>query len=378
MFKQMFRGFGRKSSDKAPATMPEPINPDVAAAEAQPSQSVVVETIIPPRQPEPVAQEAKPVEPPVGPKEAPQEAGLLSGLKAAVSLTGKSIVGKIFGILEDEGEVTEDAIDEIEEVLIRADVGLDTATEISDKLRKRKAELNTSEKLMAFLKQEFTDILTPYEQANQLVYKPGAMNVYLVVGVNGAGKTTFIGKLANRYIQQGKKVMIGAGDTFRAAAEEQLEVWAERAGAGFVGAGNTKDPAAVIFDALKQGKESGADVVLLDTAGRLQNKFNLMEELRKVRKVIDQVMPEGAHFESLLVLDATTGQNALKQAEVFQEAVSLDGVVLTKLDGSAKGGVILTIAREYKLPVKMVGVGEGIDDLKDFIARDFVDALFEK
>lgn len=313
----------------------------------------------------------------VAPAQAEESKGALAGLKAAVSLTGKSIVGKIFGLLK-ESEINDDVIDEIEEVLIRADVGLDTATAISERIRKRKDELGTSEQLMAFLKQEFADILTPYEQANQLVYKPGVMNVYLVVGVNGAGKTTFIGKLANRFIQDGKTVVIGAGDTFRAAAEEQLEVWAQRAGARFIGAGDTKDPAAVMFEALKQARESGADVVLLDTAGRLQNKFNLMEELRKVRKVIDQGMPEGAHMESLLVLDATTGQNALKQASVFKETVDLSGVVLTKLDGSAKGGVILTIAKEYKLPVKMVGVGEGIDDLKDFHAREFIDALFEK
>jgi len=305
----------------------------------------------------------------------PQDA--LGSLKAAVSLTGKSLVGKIFGLLKDS-EITDDIIDEIEEILLRADVGLDTAIEITEKLHARKDELNTSERLMAFLKEEFAAILTPFEAANQLKYQPGHMNVYLVVGVNGAGKTTFIGKLANRFIQQGKKVVIGAGDTFRAAAEEQLEVWAQRAGATFVGAGKAKDPAAVIFDALKQARESNADVVLLDTAGRLQNKFNLMEELRKVRKVIEQGMPEGSVLESLLVLDATTGQNALKQASVFHEVVDLSGVVLTKLDGSAKGGVILTIAKEYKLPVKMVGVGEGIDDLKDFHTREFIDALFEK
>ncbi len=311
------------------------------------------------------------------PSESSKPDGAFAELKAAVSMTGKSIVGKIFGLLK-ESEITDEVIDEIEEVLIRADVGLDTATLITDRIRKQKDQLVTSEKLMAFLKQEFADILTPFEKANQLVYKPGAMNVYLVVGVNGAGKTTFIGKLANRFIREGRKVVIGAGDTFRAAAEEQLEVWAQRSGAGFIGAGDTKDPAAVMFEALKQARETGADVVLLDTAGRLQNKFNLMEELRKVRKVIDQGMPEGANMESLLVLDATTGQNALKQASVFKETVDLSGVVLTKLDGSAKGGVILTIAKEYKLPVKMVGVGEGIDDLKDFHAQEFIDALFEK
>ena len=315
-------------------------------------------------------------EPPKGDETKP-EGGLFASLKSAVSASSQSIVGKIFGILQDT-EVTEDAIDEIEEVLIRADVGVETATEITDKLRAKKTELNSPDKLMAFLRGEFEAILTPYANANQLSHKPGVMNIYLVVGVNGAGKTTFIGKLANRYIKQGKKVVIGAGDTFRAAAEEQLEVWAKRAGASFVGAGETTDPAAVIFDALKTAKAQNADVVLLDTAGRLQNKYNLMEELRKIRKVIDQAMPEGANLECLLVLDATTGQNAMKQASVFKEAVNISGVVLTKLDGSAKGGIVLTIAREYHLPVKMAGVGEGIDDLRDFDSREFIDGLFQR
>lgn len=349
----MFKWFGKKAP-AAPTQVMEP---------AQPLSSSVEESIETPRESVSV--------------EAPQPEGGLAGLRAAVSMTGKSIVGKIFGLLKDS-EITDETIDEIEEILIRADVGLDTATGITDKLRKQKDRIGTSDKLMELLKQEFVEILTPYEKANHLTYREGVMNVYLVVGVNGAGKTTFIGKLANQFIKQGKKVMIGAGDTFRAAAEEQLEIWAQRAGAGFVGAGNTKDPAAVIFEAIKQARDTGADVVLLDTAGRLQNKFNLMEELRKIRKVIDQGIPEGAHLESLLVLDATTGQNALKQASIFKETVDLSGVVLTKLDGSAKGGVILTIAKEHQLPVKMVGIGEGIEDLKDFNAREFIDALFEK
>lgn len=334
----MFRWFGKKPTDPTPGTLPaEGATPDTTD---------------------------------------PAPSSGLDGLKAAVSLTGKSLIGKIFGLVQ-ESEITDDTIDEIEEILLRADVGLDTATAMTDQLRKRKDELRTSQRLMTFLKSEFERILMPFEAANQLVYKPNTMNVYLVVGVNGAGKTTFIGKLANRFIREGKQVVIGAGDTFRAAAEEQLEVWANRAGARFVGAGDNTDPAAVIFEALKQGREHQADVVLLDTAGRLQNKYNLMEELRKIRKVIDQGMPEGGHLEALLVLDATTGQNALKQAQVFQEIVNLSGVVLTKLDGSAKGGVILTIAQEHQLPVKMVGVGEGIDDLKDFSPQAFIDALFE-
>lgn len=301
-------------------------------------------------------------------------------IKTAVAGTRQSLVGKIAGLvsgLSGGKPLDDETIDSIEETLIRADVGLSTATDITDKLREQRQKLKSTADVMVFLKNEFSEILSPVASENTLKFIPGAMNIYLVVGVNGAGKTTFIGKLANRFVKAGKQVIIGAGDTFRAAAEEQLEIWAQRSGAVFVGAqANNTDPAAVMFDAMKIAKEKNAEVVLLDTAGRLQNKFNLMEELRKIRRVIDKEMPEGANFEVLLVLDATTGQNALRQAEVFKEAVNLSGVVLTKLDGSAKGGVILSVAKEYGLPVKMVGVGEGIDDLKDFDTAEFMEGLF--
>ncbi len=323
-----------------------------------------------------------PVQPPVvspetTPEKSPEKSqGGFAKLKSALSLTGKNLVGQIFGIMGDSA-IDEDKIDEIEETLIRADVGLDTAVAITDRLRENKGRFNSPDALMNFLQDEFAAILSPYENANRLGFEPGRLNIYLVVGVNGAGKTTFIGKLAYRFRQEGKKVVIGAGDTFRAAAEDQLAVWAQRADADLVRKDGA-DPAAVIFEAVEMAKAQGADVVILDTAGRLQNKYNLMEELRKIRGVIDKAKPQDALLESLLVLDATTGQNALKQAEVFKEAVSISGVVLTKLDGSAKGGIVLTIAREQKLPVKMIGVGEGITDLKDFHASEFVDALFSR
>jgi fused signal recognition particle receptor len=300
----------------------------------------------------------------------------LNQLKSALSLTGQSIVGKIRGLFQDEA-ITDETLDKMEEILIRADVGLETAVWITDRVRAKKANLTTASQLMACLKEEFLALLTPFEKANALVFKPGVLNIYLVVGVNGAGKTTFIGKLAHRFVKHHHNVVIGAGDTFRAAAGEQLEIWAERAGAKIVTAGNTKDPAAVVFETLKEAKAMQADVVLLDTAGRLQNKINLMEELRKIRRIIDQGKTENAHLESLLVLDASTGQNALQQARLFKEAVDLSGVVLTKLDGSAKGGMILNIAKECQLPVKMVGVGEKIDDLQDFNPEDFINALFD-
>jgi len=308
----------------------------------------------------------------------PQEDMSSASLKTAAAVTGKSFMGKLMGVLEgiDQADM-EDVIDSIEELLLKADVGLDTSVEITDKLRKNKGQLKTREDVLNFLKNEFTQILAPYTDANLLNFTLDELNIYLVVGVNGAGKTTFIGKLAHLFMQAGQRVVIGAGDTFRAAATEQLEIWADRAGARFIGGKQNADPAAVIYDALKAAREEEASVVLLDTAGRLQNKHNLMEELRKIKKVIDKERENGtSHFESLLVLDATTGQNALKQAEVFRECVDITGVVLTKLDGSAKGGVILSIAKQFKLPVKMVGVGEGIDDLKPFDPTEFVDALF--
>ncbi len=307
--------------------------------------------------------------------EKPVEGSAFSALKNAVSLTGRTLLERITKAFDDESDIDE-RIDYLEETLIRADIGPATAATIADTLRARKGQVGSPEQLVDMLKQEFKEILAPYTQANQLSYRPGVMNVYLITGVNGAGKTTLIGKLAHRFIQQGRRVVIGAGDTFRAAAEEQLETWAKRAGAEFVAPAGTKDPAAVVFEALKQARDNNADVVLLDTAGRLQNKRNLMEELQKIRRVIEQGMPADGMLESLLVLDATTGQNGLSQASVFKEAIGLSGVALTKLDGSAKGGIVLTIAREYQLPVKLVGVGEGINDLKDFDANAFIDGLF--
>ncbi len=301
-------------------------------------------------------------------------------LTSATTVTGKSFMGKLKSVFDQAGGddfELDDIIDDIEELLIKADVGLDIAVEITDKLRKQKHQLKTQDEILAFLKNEFAQILAPFADANLLSFTLDELNIYLVVGVNGAGKTTFIGKLAHLFMQAGQRVVIGAGDTFRAAATEQLEIWADRAGALFIGGKPNADPASVIYDALKVARDEEATVLLLDTAGRLQNKHNLMEELRKIKKVIDKEMEQGSsHLESLLVLDATTGQNALKQAEVFRECVDLTGVVLTKLDGSAKGGVILSIAKEFKLPVKMVGVGEGIDDLKPFEPTEYLDALF--
>lgn len=306
-----------------------------------------------------------------------EEKGGLNKLKAALGLTGQSLINKVVALgRQSEAPLDEATLDEMEETLIQADVGLDLAVDMVDRIREN-PDIQTPEKLKTFLRDEFSKVLAFEPGANQLRYAPGQLNIYLVVGVNGSGKTTLIGKLANRFVKQGKKVILAAGDTFRAAAEDQLEIWAERSGAQLVRKDNA-DAAAVIFDSIDRAIEEQADILIVDTAGRLQNKFNLMEELKKVKQIIDRKAPEAHSFESLLVLDATTGQNALKQAEVFMEAVQLTGVALTKLDGSAKGGIILNIAKNYKLPVKLVGVGETIDDIRDFDPHDFIDGLFQQ
>ncbi len=295
-----------------------------------------------------------------------------SNLKDAVSKTSEALVESVVSVVKDSDSIDEDMLDEIEERLIRADLGLDTAVEIVEKLRKNKNKLN-GDNLKDFLKQEFIDILKS-ENSLDIQLKEGQLNIILVVGVNGAGKTTLIGKLAHRFKLQGKKVFVAAGDTFRAAAEDQLEIWSNRAGAQIVRQDGA-DPAAVVFDSIQRANDQNADILIIDTAGRLQNKFNLMEELSKIKRVIDKEA-QGQLIESMLVLDATTGQNGLKQAMVFKEAVQLTSAALTKLDGSAKGGIIIAIAKEMQLPVKLIGVGEKLEDLKDFNPDDFVEALF--
>lgn len=292
-------------------------------------------------------------------------------LKKTIEKTSESLVGNVVSRLQDEEEFDEFILDDMEELLIKADLGVNTASAIVDKLRSGQ-KLKPSQ-VKEYLKSEFSTILQN-AGSNVLSYKDGELNIYFIVGVNGAGKTTLIGKLAHRFKLQGKKVLVAAGDTFRAAAEEQLNIWSERAGAQIV-RNDGADPASVVFDAIKKAKSENFDVVLVDTAGRLQNKFNLMQELQKVKSVIDKQAPEALR-ETILVLDANTGQNGLSQAKVFTECVNLTSVALTKLDGSAKGGIIIAIAREMNLPVKLIGVGEKMEDLKDFDAKDYIEALF--
>lgn len=296
----------------------------------------------------------------------------IENLKQAVSNTAQTLVGNVLANVDSADEnYSEFALDDIEDTLISADLGVDYAVELVDNLRNKKNAKPTE--LKDYLKNEFKKTLLEAGQT-ELNYKDGELNIYFITGVNGAGKTTLIAKMAYQFKQEGKKVLIAAGDTFRAAAEEQLNIWSTRAGADIVRR-DKADPASVVYEAIQKAKNEKYDVILVDTAGRLQNKFNLMEELKKIKTVIDKQAPE-ALKESILVIDANTGQNGLQQAKVFSESVNLTCVALTKLDGSAKGAIIIAIAKEMKLPVKLVGVGEKMEDLKAFNPDDFIEALF--
>lgn len=294
-----------------------------------------------------------------------------NNLKNTVSNTANALVGNVVKSVEQEEEFSEFVLDDMEDLLISADLGVNYASELVDKLRNQN-KIKPSE-VKQYLKDEFSKILNE-AGSNELKYSDNALNIYFITGVNGAGKTTLIGKLAYRFKNSGKRVLIAAGDTFRAAAEEQLDIWSKRAGADIVRR-DKADPASVVYESIQKAKQENYDVILVDTAGRLQNKFNLMEELAKIKTVIDKNAPESLR-ECILVLDANTGQNGLQQAKVFTEAVNITSVALTKLDGSAKGAVILAVAKELKLPVKLVGIGEKMEDLKDFNREEFIEALF--
>lgn len=294
-------------------------------------------------------------------------------LKNAVSNTAQNLVDNVLSNVDTTDEqYSEFALDDIEDTLISADLGVNYAAELVDNLRAKKTAKPSE--LKDYLKEEFKKTLSN-AGSTELNYKDGELNIYFIAGVNGAGKTTLIAKMAYRFKQEGKKVLIAAGDTFRAAAEEQLNIWSERAGADIVRR-DKADPASVVYEAIQKAKVENYDVILVDTAGRLQNKFNLMEELKKIKTVIDKQAPNALR-ESILVIDANTGQNGLQQAKIFAQAVNLTSVALTKLDGSAKGAIIIAIAKKMNLPVKLVGVGEKMEDLKAFVPEDFINALFE-
>ncbi|MDN5276914.1 MAG: fused signal recognition particle receptor [Clostridiales bacterium] len=300
--------------------------------------------------------------------------GFFGRLKEGLSKTRKNITEKMDQLFKYHNEVDDELLDELEELLILADVGVSTTTKLMEKIRERvKAErIREAQKVRNVLKEEIIAILGEQEEFN-----PRYPAVFLVVGVNGVGKTTTIGKLAHMYQKQGKRVLMAAGDTFRAAAIEQLEIWANRVGCQIVRHTEGSDAAAVVFDAVQAAKSRGIDVLICDTAGRLHTKKNLMNELEKINRIIDREYPE-AHKEVFLVLDATTGQNAVSQAKMFKEKVDVTGIILTKLDGTAKGGIIIAIKSELGIPIRFIGVGEGLDDLQRFDAQAFVDALFDE
>lgn len=299
--------------------------------------------------------------------------GFFDKLKQGMNKTKTSFDEKINNVFSNFRKVDEDFLDELEEVLIMSDIGMDTSIKIIDNLRTRikKEKLQDEEDVKRALREEMQEILDVTDISLHLQTKP---SVILVVGVNGVGKTTSIGKIANRLVKDGKKVVVAAADTFRAAAVEQLEIWANRSGADIVKREEGVDPASVVYDAIKVTKEKNADVLIVDTAGRLHNKKYLMDELNKIQKVINKEMAE-ADKEVLLVIDGTTGQNAISQVKAFKEEADITGLVLTKLDGTAKGGVVIGIVEENKIPVKFIGVGEQIDDMEIFNSEDFVKAI---
>ncbi len=299
--------------------------------------------------------------------------GLFEKLKNGLKNTKDALSGKIESVINSFTKIDEDFFEELEETLILSDIGAVTSAEICERLRGEVKRTGATDPaaIKGLLKDIIADIVSG-DNSLKLDTKP---SVILVIGVNGAGKTTTIGKLAYNLKNEGKKVIVAAADTFRAAAIEQLNVWTERAGVDIIKHAEGADPAAVVFDAVKAGQARGADVIICDTAGRLHNKKNLMDELKKIARIITTNLPD-CTLETLLVLDATTGQNAVNQARLFSETAEITGIVLTKLDGTAKGGIIIPIKQELGIPVKLVGVGEKIDDLQEFVPQDYAQALF--
>lgn len=300
--------------------------------------------------------------------------GLFSRLKAGLSKTRNGFINRVANLFSSYGKIDDELFEELEEILIQADVGVKTTMKLIEDLEERVQEENITEPeaLNDIFKEELSELLRV--ENDHLKLKKG-LNILMVVGVNGAGKTTTIAKIAQRFKNQKKNVILAAGDTFRAAAVDQLEVWSERIGVNLIAQQEGCDAAAVAYDAVQAAKARKSDLLIVDTAGRLHTQKNLMEELKKVKRVIDRES-EGSRVEVLLVLDATTGQNAMNQAKLFNEAIAVDGIALTKLDGTAKGGIVIAIKNELGIPIKLIGVGESAEDLQDFQVEEFVDALF--
>jgi len=309
------------------------------------------------------------------------EVGNSDALESGLAKTRNSLFGKLNLLVRGKDQVGEEILDELEEILVTSDVGVKTTVEIIAQIEKRvkRDRFVNSAELSSIIRDEIASLLLKNDSGRPVDFSAELSSqpyVIMIVGVNGVGKTTSIGKIAARYKSAGKNVILGAADTFRAAATEQLDIWAQRAGVPIIKQGHGADPASVAFDTIAAAKNRNADVVIIDTAGRLHNKGGLMDELTKIKRVMDKQVP-GAPHEVLLVLDASTGQNAIRQAEEFTRAVDVTGLILTKLDGTARGGIVIGISNEFRIPVKYIGVGEGVDDLQIFDRKRFVDALFD-
>lgn len=368
--KGFFRGLIDKLSNAAaPPPPPESVEP---VQEPQPRLDP-----IPQPQPQPVAESVTPAPPPPAPPvEPPAKPGFFERLKQGLQKTKESLVGRIDALVLGKKEIDADTLEELEEILITSDVGVKTTVELIRTLEQRlgRNELKDGQALKNALKDEILQRLNAHH--GELDIASRRPFVLLVIGVNGVGKTTTIGKLASRFTSSGKKVLLAAADTFRAAAAEQLVAWGERSGVDVIRHKEGADPSAVVFDACKAAVARDVDILIVDTAGRMHTKVNLMEEMKKIRRVIGREIP-GAPHETLLVVDAATGQNAVSQARLFKEAAGVTGVALTKLDGTAKGGIVVAVSHEFALPVRYIGVGETIDDLRDFDPQEFTDALFQ-
>ncbi|ELV8727159.1 signal recognition particle-docking protein FtsY [Vibrio fluvialis] len=372
-------GFGDEEQSQKPTTeteqdeqqnpVEEPVaepETELAEVEAEAEAEVEIEEDIPvAAQPERIQEQEKPTE------------SFFARLKRSLSRTKANIGAGFFGLFKGK-KIDDDLFEELEEQLLVADVGMDTTLKIIESLTEKSSrqQLRDGEALYGLLKEEMAEILSKVEQP-LVVDSSKTPFVILMVGVNGVGKTTTIGKLAKQFQAQGKKVMLAAGDTFRAAAVEQLQIWGERNNVPVIAQHTGADSASVIYDAIEAAKARGVDVVIADTAGRLQNKANLMEELRKIVRVMKKIDDSAPH-EIMLTLDAGTGQNAISQAKLFSDVAPLTGITLTKLDGTAKGGVIFAIADQFQIPIRYIGVGEGIDDLRPFATQEFIDALFSR
>jgi len=353
---------GKDEFEDIPRTRPSEIIPEEADADLPAEEAYLPE-------PEPEIEEIPPPAPPE--RVEPEPVNLMRRLKSGLLKTRNSLTGRIETIFSERQVIDETTLEEIEEALITSDVGVNTTMALIRKIEENASRLKTTEDLRTFLKGEMLRFMAD-QKPMEMTGKP---HVIMVVGVNGVGKTTTIGKLANKYTAEGKKVLLGAADTFRAAAVEQLEIWAERAGVEIVKHRENADPAAVAFDSVEAALARKCDIVIIDTAGRLHTKVNLMEQLKKIKRSIAKRMPDAPH-EVLLVVDATTGQNALSQAKLFNEGIGLTSIILTKLDGTAKGGIVIGICNTMKLPLRYIGVGESIEDLQPFDPERFVEALF--